>query len=55
MESRNIMVNNRAKNELRQQWEVIYVDEYKEPKKGEVNEDVGLYVERDFYIVSELG
>jgi hypothetical protein len=54
MESRNIQVANRN-NELRQQWEVIYVDEYKEPKKGELNEHVGLFVERDFYIVSELG
>ena len=25
-----------------------------EPKKGELNEDFGLYVERPFYIISEL-
>jgi hypothetical protein len=54
MESRNIQVTTRN-NDIRQQWEVIYVDEYKEPKKGELNEDVCLFVERDFYIVSELG
>jgi membrane carboxypeptidase/penicillin-binding protein PbpC len=30
-------------------------DEYpEEPKKGELNKDFGLYVERPFYIVSEL-
>jgi hypothetical protein len=41
---------------INQQWDVIYADEYpEEPKKGELNEDFGLYVERDFYVVSELG
>ena len=53
MENRNIMVNNRG-NDIRQQWSVVYVDEYSEPKKGEMNEDFGLYVERDFYVVSSL-
>jgi hypothetical protein len=38
---------------INQQFDVIYVDEYPdEPKKGELNEDFGLYVERDFHIVS---
>jgi len=38
-----------------QQWNVIYVDEYpEEPKKGELNPDFGLYVERDFHIVSQM-
>jgi len=32
-ESRNIMVANRG-NDIRQQWEVVYVDQYSEPKKG---------------------
>jgi hypothetical protein len=53
-ENRNIMVNNRGKNELRQQWDIVYVDQYSEPKKGEMNSDFGLYVERDFYVVSAL-
>jgi hypothetical protein len=53
MENRNVQVENKG-NDLRQQWEVIYVDEYKEPKKGELNEQFGLYVERDFYVVSAL-
>jgi hypothetical protein len=53
MENRNIQVANRG-DELRQQWEVIYVDEYSEPKKGELNAQFGLFVERDFYIVSAM-
>ena len=39
---------------LNQQWDIIYVDEWKEPVKGELNEKFGLYVERDFYIVSQM-
>lgn len=33
----------------------MYVDEWKgEPGKGELNEDFGLYVERDFHVVTQL-
>jgi len=33
----------------------VYTDEWKgEPGKGELNEDFGLYVDRTFYVVSEL-
>jgi hypothetical protein len=33
----------------------VYVDEWKgEPTKGEFNERFGLFVERDFYVVSKL-
>jgi membrane carboxypeptidase/penicillin-binding protein PbpC len=40
---------------LNQQWDVVYADEYPdEPKKGEMNEKFGLYVERPFYIVTQL-
>jgi len=40
---------------IREQWDIIYVADWKgEPKKGELNERFGLYVERDFYVVSEL-
>jgi hypothetical protein len=40
---------------LNQQFDIIYVDEYpEEPGKGELNEDFGLYVERPFYIVSQM-
>jgi hypothetical protein len=39
-----------------QQWDLIYANKWaKDPKKGELNEDFGLYVDRTFYVVSELG
>jgi hypothetical protein len=54
MENRNVQVENSG-NDLRQQWEVIYVDEYEEePTKGQFNKKFGLYVERDFYVISAL-
>jgi hypothetical protein len=53
-EQRNIIVANRG-TEMNQQWEIIYVDQYSEPKKGELNEQFGLFVERDFFVVSQLG
>jgi hypothetical protein len=38
-----------------QQWDVIYANQWKrDPIKGELNKEFGLYVERDFYIVSRL-
>jgi len=53
-ENRNVLIYNKH-GKINQQWDVIYVDEWKaEPKKGELNEDFGLYVERPFYIVSAL-
>jgi hypothetical protein len=40
---------------LNQQWDVIYSDKWpREPRKGELNEDFGLYVQRPFYIVSQM-
>jgi hypothetical protein len=51
-ENRNIIVWNKHKG-LNQQWDLIYADQMpKDPKKGELNKDFGMYVERDFYIVS---
>jgi membrane carboxypeptidase/penicillin-binding protein PbpC len=42
-------------NGLNQQWDIVYADQMPEdPKKGDYNEKFGLYVERDFYIISEL-
>jgi hypothetical protein len=42
-------------DKIHQRWRVIYVDEYKgEPTKGQFNKKFGLYVERDFYVVSSL-
>jgi hypothetical protein len=53
-ENRNIIVHPKH-GKINQQWDIIYVDEWKgDPKKGELNEDFGLYVERDFYVVTQL-
>jgi uncharacterized protein YneR len=53
-ENQNIIMYKRHGG-LNQQWDVVYADEYPdEPKKGEMNEKFGLYVERPFYIVSQL-
>jgi hypothetical protein len=55
VENRNIMVNPKH-GRIEQQWDIVYADEWKrEPIKGEFNSDFGLYVERDFHIVSALG
>ena len=38
-----------------QRWEVAYLDELApDPKKGELSREWGFYVERPFYVVSEL-
>ena len=53
-ENKNIAVA-KSNGEIHQQWDIVYADEYpEEPKKGELNRDFGLYVERDFYIVSQM-
>jgi hypothetical protein len=53
-ENRNIIMWNKH-NGLNQQWDVIYVEDMKpEPKKGEMNDDFNLVVERPFHIISEL-
>ena len=53
-ENRNIVVENRN-GKVHQRWRVVYVDEYeKEPTKGQLNKKFGLYVERDFHLVSQL-
>jgi hypothetical protein len=42
-------------SKVHQRFKVVYVDEYeKEPTKGQLNKKFGLYVERDFFIVSAL-
>jgi hypothetical protein len=54
-ESRTIHVQNRQ-NKVSQQWDIIYADQWKrDPRKGELNKRFGLYVERDFYVISEMG
>ena len=53
-ENRNIVVWNKH-GKINQQFDIIYADKYpEEPKKGELNNDFGLYVERPFYIVSQM-
>ena len=53
-ENRNIIVYNKH-GKINQQWDVIYADEYpEEPKKGELNKDFGLYVEREFHVITKL-
>jgi len=46
---------NKKTGKISQQWDLIYADKYpEEPKKGELNKSFGLYVERDFNIISDL-
>jgi hypothetical protein len=53
-ENRDIIVYTKH-GKINQQWDVIYADQWKrDPIKGELNEDFGLYVERPFFIVSEM-
>jgi hypothetical protein len=53
-ENRNLVLE-RKNGKVHQRWRVTYVDEYeKEPTKGQLNKKFGLYVERDFYVVSAL-
>jgi hypothetical protein len=53
-ENKNLIVQ-QAHGRMNQQWDIVYPDEWKgEPTKGQLNEKFGLYVERDFYVVSEL-
>jgi hypothetical protein len=53
-ENRNVIVFTKLVK-INQQWDIIYADKYPgEPGKGEMNEKFGLYVERPFYIISEL-
>lgn len=53
-ENRNVIVWNKHRG-MNQQWEIIYQDDMEpEPKKGQLNKDFGLYVERPFHIVSQM-
>jgi len=53
-ENQNIVIA-KSTGKMNQLWDVIYVDEWKgEPKKGELNEDFGFYVQRPFHIMSML-
>jgi hypothetical protein len=53
-ENRNLVMEQRN-GKVHQRWRVVYVEDYeKEPTKGQLNKKFGLYVERDFYVVTEL-
>jgi len=53
-ENRLMLVSDKTSN-ISQQWDLIYADEMpEEPKKGELNKEFGLYVQRDFNIISAL-
>jgi len=54
VENRNLVMEQKNGNS-HQRWRVVYVEDYEgEPTKGQLNKKFGLYVERDFYIVSAL-
>jgi hypothetical protein len=49
-EDRNIIAYKRH-GKVNQQFDVVYADQWKgEPKKGQLNKQFGLYVERNFLI-----
>jgi len=53
-ENRNVQIFNKH-GKVNQQWDLIYADQMPDdPIKGEFNERFGLYVDRDFYIISEM-
>jgi hypothetical protein len=54
IQNRNIVMKNRH-GRINQQWDLIYADQYPdEPTKGQLNKEFGLYVERDFFIISAM-
>jgi hypothetical protein len=54
-EGQNIVVSTKN-GKTAQRWKIVYVSDYKgEPTKGQMNDKFGLYVERDFHIVSAMG
>jgi membrane carboxypeptidase/penicillin-binding protein PbpC len=53
-ENQNVIVW-RKHGGLNQQWDVIYANKWKrDPRKGELNKDFGIYVDRTFLLVSKL-
>jgi hypothetical protein len=54
VEGRHIFIETKNDQYLSQQWDIIYDADFGQPGKGELNTEVGLFVDRDFYIVSQL-
>ena len=52
-ENRNVLIWNKH-GKINQQWEIVYVSDWSEPKKGEMNKDFGLKVDTDFFIESQM-
>jgi hypothetical protein len=53
-ENQNIQIYNKH-GRINQQWDLVYVDEYPdEPTTGQLNKNFGFYVNRPFYIVSQM-
>ena len=53
-ENQNVQVWGRH-NGINQRWTIAYCDTIKpEPTKGQLNPDFGIYVQRPFYIVTQL-
>jgi hypothetical protein len=53
-ENRNIGMEEKN-GKIHQKFKIVYADEWQgEPTKGQFNKNFGLYVERDFYVVSAL-
>jgi hypothetical protein len=53
-ENRNVIAWTRH-GRINQQFDIVYADQWKrDPKKGELNKDYGLYVDRTFFIVSRM-
>jgi hypothetical protein len=53
-ENRNIVMETKN-GKTQQRWKIVYVDEYEgEPTKGQMNTKFGIYVDRDFHIVSAM-
>jgi hypothetical protein len=52
-ENQNILMWNKH-GKVNQQWDLVFVDEWKVYGKGELHPDFGMYIERPFYIVSKM-
>jgi hypothetical protein len=50
-ENQNIVIW-KKNGKLHQTWDTVFVSKMRVPKKGQLNEDFGIYVDRTFYIVS---
>jgi len=58
LENRNVDMQDikNGNTTINQEWDLVYVDQYPdEPKKGEMNNQFGLVVQRPFHIISEMG